>query len=160
MVNLTEYISVSDRSTTYLFHPIIFPYPHYTEENYSSQLNTFSMDARNYCLQCNNPLRGRSDKKFCNDYCRNSFNNKQSPSNTQYMRQVNAILRKNRTVLQSLLSDKMEITVTRHTLLAAGFHFSYITQIEAIAVGTKKYCYDFCYVVVNEDAIVIKPPSE
>ena len=28
------------------------------------------------CLECGDHLKGRIDKKFCSDYCRNSFNNK------------------------------------------------------------------------------------
>ena len=28
------------------------------------------------CLECGEPLKGRVDKKFCSDYCRNSHNNK------------------------------------------------------------------------------------
>ena len=28
------------------------------------------------CLECGTVLKGRSDKKFCSDYCRNTYNNK------------------------------------------------------------------------------------
>ena len=27
------------------------------------------------CLQCDKVIRGRIDKKFCDDWCRNNFNN-------------------------------------------------------------------------------------
>ena len=30
------------------------------------------------CLECGEKIIGRSDKKFCNDACRNSYNNKQN----------------------------------------------------------------------------------
>ena len=29
------------------------------------------------CLACGKPLKGRIDKKFCDDYCRNNYNNQQ-----------------------------------------------------------------------------------
>jgi hypothetical protein len=29
------------------------------------------------CLACNKTLRGRADKKFCDDYCRSNYNNLQ-----------------------------------------------------------------------------------
>ena len=28
------------------------------------------------CPECNDPIVGRTDKKFCSDGCRNSFNNR------------------------------------------------------------------------------------
>ncbi len=52
--------------------------------------------------------------------------------------------------------NKGEVTVTRHTLLGAGFYFSYFTQMQEMAIGMAYYCYDFCYVAVNENHIVIK----
>lgn len=27
------------------------------------------------CLECGEKIVGRADKKFCNDYCRNAYNN-------------------------------------------------------------------------------------
>ena len=27
------------------------------------------------CLECREPVKGRVDKKFCSDYCRNAYNN-------------------------------------------------------------------------------------
>jgi len=27
------------------------------------------------CLHCDHVLKGRTDKKFCDDYCRNTYNN-------------------------------------------------------------------------------------
>ena len=32
------------------------------------------MEKRN-CLECKDPVKGRIDKKFCSDYCRNAYNN-------------------------------------------------------------------------------------
>ena len=41
------------------------------------------------CGVCTRPLRGRSDKKFCNDYCRNTFNNrKKIKSNSAVTKQA------------------------------------------------------------------------
>ena len=28
------------------------------------------------CLSCSKPVKGRTDKKFCDDYCRNSYHNR------------------------------------------------------------------------------------
>ena len=32
------------------------------------------------CLHCNRPLHGRADKKYCDDACRNNYNNMQTKS--------------------------------------------------------------------------------
>ena len=37
------------------------------------------------CLECNDVLHGRSDKKFCSDACRNTYNNKKKSINPEDM---------------------------------------------------------------------------
>ena len=46
------------------------------------------------CLECGTKLMGRADKKFCNDQCRNSYNNNINKDANEYVRRVNVILRK------------------------------------------------------------------
>ena len=58
------------------------------------------------CLDCGETIKGRSDKKFCNDICRNSYNNKLNSDTTNYVRNVNNILRKNRRVLEELIPEE------------------------------------------------------
>ena len=42
------------------------------------------------CLQCDKPLlAGRSDKKFCNDYCRQAYNNKRKEAENREIRNIN-----------------------------------------------------------------------
>ena len=55
------------------------------------------------CLVCGKPLKGRSDKKFCDDYCRSSYNNDLKSAANNYIRNVNNALGKNRRILESLL---------------------------------------------------------
>jgi len=47
-----------------------------------------------YCAHCQKPIKGRTDKKYCNDYCRNSFNNQVHSEHNNYMRQINQLLQK------------------------------------------------------------------
>ena len=42
------------------------------------------------CLTCGTELRGRTDKKFCDDYCRSAYNNKMGPRSSLYVRNVNS----------------------------------------------------------------------
>ena len=56
----------------------------------------------NNCLECDEPIKGRSDKKFCNDGCRNSYNNRERRSVNNEVRNVNRALSKNYRVLLEL----------------------------------------------------------
>jgi hypothetical protein len=73
------------------------------------------------------------------------------------MRHINAILRKNRNIMYSILpAKKKKIVVTRDTLLAAGFSFSYSTDVQQSATGAIQYCYDFGYAIDSDSNIVIQ----
>ena len=47
------------------------------------------------CLECDNEIKGRIDKKFCSDYCRNAYNNKLNKDSNNLVRNTNNRLRKN-----------------------------------------------------------------
>ena len=54
------------------------------------------------CLDCGNPIIGRADKKFCDDQCRNNYNNKLRADESTAVKNINAILFKNRKILEKL----------------------------------------------------------
>ena len=62
------------------------------------------------CLSCGKLLKGRVDKKFCDDYCRNNYNNqlKARSSHSAYVRSINNTLLKNRKILESVLPGNEE----------------------------------------------------
>jgi predicted nucleic acid-binding Zn ribbon protein len=109
------------------------------------------------CRSCGKPVRGRSDKKFCDDYCRNAFNNQLKTNNTEYMRRVNAILRRNRNILSRALAQNREIRKTRkEVLMHEGFRFSYVTHVYTNKKGkTYFFCYEFGYRHTEEDGLLI-----
>lgn len=110
------------------------------------------------CLECKTKLNGRSDKKFCSDYCRNSYNNKLNRDHTVYMRKVNNNLRKNRRILAKF-NPKGKGKVHRMALLEEGFNFHYFTNIYRTKAGKEYYfCYDQGYIQIDEDtyALVVK----
>jgi predicted nucleic acid-binding Zn ribbon protein len=51
------------------------------------------------CLECGETIRGRIDKKFCTDYCRNTYNNKVNKDSKNLIRNTNNRLRKNHKIL-------------------------------------------------------------
>src|ERR1041385_2473564 len=98
------------------------------------------MEQPKTCLQCGKALRGRADKKFCDDYCRNNFNNQLKSHSNNYVRNINNALGKNRRILCELLSSKEETTkTTKEIMLHRGFLFRYITHTYTNKNGSTYY---------------------
>jgi hypothetical protein len=109
------------------------------------------------CNACNKIIRGRSDKKFCNDYCRNAYNNQiKSPTNN-LIRNTNNRLSKNRRILENIIEDKKQfIKVKKEQLMQLGFSFEYTTQIHQNKKGKIYFfCYDYGYFMINNEWCVI-----
>ena len=82
-----------------------------------------------YCLNCQKPLKGRADKKFCDDACRNNYNNQQKTGDTALIRKISGILKKNRNILADFLPDHADhIKTTRTRLMEKSFQFQYFTN--------------------------------
>ena len=54
------------------------------------------------CKQCGKNITGRLDKKFCDDYCRNTYNNQNKRDDELLIQGINRIIRKNRRILKTL----------------------------------------------------------
>lgn len=109
------------------------------------------------CLSCGKTIRGRSDKKFCDDYCRNNYNNQLKAQSNNYMRNINHALGKNRRILESLLPDIEEMSrATRQILARQGFSFKYITHTYTNKKGnTYFFCYDYGYLPLDNEWYLI-----
>jgi len=116
------------------------------------------------CLDCGAVLKGRVDKKFCNDYCRNNYNNRQkSKSNySSLVRNINNALLKNRKVLESVLPEGEETAkASRDKLMRLGFHFKYFTEMLVAKNGNiYHYCYDYGYRHLENDWFLIVRKKE
>jgi hypothetical protein len=105
------------------------------------------MTAKN-CLACEKPIKGRTDKKFCDDSCRNTYNNRLNSDATPFVRNINNILRKNRRILEELVSgsQKNVAVLDKQKLIEKGFHFDYFTeQYITEKSETYFYCYEYGY---------------
>jgi hypothetical protein len=111
----------------------------------------------NKCLDCGEELIGRIDKKFCNDQCRNTYNNNLNKDSNEYVRKINVILRKNRRILIKLLKGEKSKT-SKEQLLINGFNFYYYTNIYQTKQGkTYYFIYDIGYLEIeNEQFILVK----
>lgn len=103
------------------------------------------------CLECGEKVIGRTDKKFCSDACRNTYNNRFNKDSKNIMRNINNKLRKNYRILETLNPEEKTKT-TREKLLAKGFDFSYFTSIYTTKAGTVYYfVYDQGYLPIEND---------
>ncbi|MDI1322979.1 MAG: DUF2116 family Zn-ribbon domain-containing protein [Algoriphagus sp.] len=114
------------------------------------------------CLNCGKPIVGRVDKKFCDDQCRNTFNNQQSAASNNLIRNINHALKKNRNILEALIPEGDELTkTTRDRLLRAGFQFKYFTHLYQNKKGNLyHYCYDFGYLALEGDWFLVVKGKE
>ncbi|AWW29165.1 hypothetical protein DN752_02860 [Echinicola strongylocentroti] len=109
------------------------------------------------CLNCQKPIQGRSDKKFCDDFCRSHYNNHLKSGRYQTVRKINNALKKNRKILELALSDVKEtMRISREQLLLKGFQFKYHTHRYINKKGDVYiYCYDYGYLQLDSDWFLI-----
>ena len=101
------------------------------------------------CPECDEKIIGRSDKKFCSDYCRNSFNNKQNKDKTNLIRNTNNQLRKNYRILDQLNPGEKSKT-TKSKLTSSGFDFDLYTTTYTTKTGKIYYfVYDQGYLPID-----------
>ncbi|WP_160137326.1 hypothetical protein [Chryseobacterium sp. c4a] len=107
------------------------------------------------CLECGEKIIGRSDKKFCNDACRNAYNNKQNKDSTNLMRNINNKLRKNYRILVDVNIDG-KTKIAKSKLESLGFDFEYFTNLKVYKNGSEyKFIYDYGYKLLEEDFVLI-----
>jgi len=114
------------------------------------------------CLNCSKPVKGRTDKKFCDDQCRNNYNNQLKSSTINIVRNTNNALGKNRRILESMFTGAEEIAkTTRDKLLQKGFQFKYMTHTYTNKKGNMYFfCYDLGYLPLDSDWYLIVKRKE
>ena len=109
------------------------------------------------CHACGKTVRGRADKKFCDELCRNSFNNQLKAGSNNYIRNITNALKKNRRILESLLDSSEETTrASREKLLELGFHFKFSTHVFNNNRGNTYYfCYEYGYLPLENHLYLV-----
>ncbi len=109
------------------------------------------------CLHCGKVVRGRIDKKFCDDYCRNAFNNRQNSDKNNLVRNINNALMKNRRLLESMIKPDEDLAkCPRQKLAEQGFDFRYHTHQYLNKKGqTYNFCYEYGYLPLEGDWMLI-----
>lgn len=107
------------------------------------------------CLYCGDQLIGRTDKKFCNDQCRNNFNNQLNSDSSALVRRINNTLRKNRRILSDL-NPSGKTSVHKEKLINQGFNFNYYTHTYTTQKGTiYRFVYEYGYLQLDNDFYIL-----
>lgn len=103
-----------------------------------------------YCKDCGSALKGRIDKKFCNDHCRCNYNNMIHKNRNAELKHINAILRKNLVILGRFHENGIS-RLSIDMLITAGFNFGYFTH-QLPGPGGEQYhcCYRFGYLQISD----------
>jgi hypothetical protein len=114
------------------------------------------------CLNCDKPVKGRTDKKFCDDYCRNNYNNQLKSNTINLVRNVNNALGKNRRILEDMFSAGEDMIKTNKSkLLQKGFQFKYFTHTYTNKKGNVYFfCYDLGYLPLENDWYLLVKQKE
>jgi len=94
------------------------------------------------CLYCATELKGRSDKKYCDDTCRARHHNKTRRKSEQMITAVNKQARKNRRILKTL-SPQGKATIRKSVLDEMGFDFYLFTSLYKSKKQLYYLIYDF-----------------
>ena len=112
------------------------------------------------CLDCASQVVGRSDKKFCDDACRSNYNNKLKSDDLSYIRKVNAILKKNRDILE-YHNPEGKVRINIKKLQSKGFNFDYSTSSYKTTKGDVYYfCYEYGYLSLPPDDVLLVKRKE
>lgn len=109
------------------------------------------------CNYCEKVIRGRADKKFCDDYCRNSYNNQMKSASTNHVRNIQNYLKKNRNILENILDDGVEtVKIPKDKLYGQGYQFKYHTHTYHNKNGnTYYYCFDYGILELGNEWLLV-----
>ena len=116
-------------------------------------MNSISQD----CRSCGKPLRGRTDKKFCNDYCRHLHHNKYRGADEKEMKQINRTLKRNRQIIKETINPANEPQkIRREEMLDKGFSFRYFTHEKKCRSGSiYRFCYEYGYLTLSGETLLL-----
>ena len=100
------------------------------------------------CLNCQASIKkGRSDRKFCDEGCKNEYHNAQKNEDRQQILEIEKMLKNNWKILKKVLGTKKEEIVTKERLLKMGFEFEYHTHYVVSVIKSNEYifCYNYGY---------------
>lgn len=80
------------------------------------------------CPICKKEIKGRSDKKYCSQECKNAYHSRLINYTNKSTVKVDKILHRNYAILVELLGRKQYLETTKNQLEEKGFVFHYCTS--------------------------------
>ncbi|MEO5984216.1 MAG: hypothetical protein ABIP80_01855 [Ferruginibacter sp.] len=121
-----------------------------------SRASSLFNNSPKYCIACEKQVRGRTDKKFCGEACRNNYNNRLKAETTNLVRNINHALGKNRRILEGFLRGDKATKVSASQLLHNGFQFKYFTHQNLNKKGNIYcFCYDYGYLALENNTYLL-----
>jgi len=121
------------------------------------------METVNHCAHCGKQLYGRSDKRFCNDTCRNTFNRAQRQrahtAGYDSFPEIFRIIRKNYEILKKHGPDpslKYESSFFQHgTIEEIGIDSRFFTSIWQENDMLWRFCFDYGWCPLENEGWMI-----
>lgn len=104
------------------------------------------------CAKCGKALMGRSDKKFCDAYCRNAYNNQNKAEDERYIQRINSLLRKNRRILKDLCPQG-KATVRKEVLDQMGYKYQHFSGVFKSNTSVYYLVYDYGFSPISQKGI-------
>ena len=110
------------------------------------------------CRFCGKPVRGRSDKLYCDVTCKNGFHNLAQREDRRDVQHIDRILKHNRKVLKSILGTRPKAKVHKAELIRRGLQFDFHTHVQMHAKRENvTCCYEYGYLSLGgEKTLVVK----
>lgn len=109
------------------------------------------------CKVCKKELKGRSDKKYCSEACKNYYHKNLRRVTDGASFEIDKILHRNRSILLEIIGkQKGQIKIARMQLDQKKFSFKYHTHININSQGKTFYwLYDLAWMEFSDDEILI-----
>ncbi len=96
------------------------------------------------CRKCGKSLVGRTDKRFCDAYCRNVYNNQYKADDERLIQQTNRQIRSNRRILK-MLCPQGKATVRKEVLDQMGYDYRHFSGLFKTNQGLYYLVYDYAF---------------
>jgi hypothetical protein len=129
---------------------------------------TLKSEAVMHCENCGKELFGRTDKRFCNDGCRNQFNREKAFRDAQKahdnLPEIFKIIKRNYGILQTHHPEKLHpderISFDIADLKADGFNFKFFTSTDEIDGEAYKFCFDIGWLRSGDLCLLVYRPEQ
>lgn len=114
------------------------------------------LDNSRQCRYCGNPLRGRTDKLYCDITCKNAFHNQHQQNDRRDIEQIDRILKQNRIILKTILGDRTTAKVFKAELMQRGLRFEFHTHEQRQSKNRSiTCCYEYGYVNLDKEKTLV-----